>query len=739
MLRSCLTILVCFSCMASFSQTFTGVVFDKETGQPLPFADVYFVELKTGTTTDSSGVFTIDHYKQKRIHIQISYIGYQTFDEEIDLTKGGRQEFYLEPGHFELEEVVIAVPTGKLQGEHIVSIEHKSMQSLQPHAAAGLAEAISQIPGVEQNSTGPGIGKPVIRGLSGNRIVTYAQGIRIENQQWGAEHGLGVGEVGIESVEVLKGPNSLLYGSDALGGVLYFIDERYARHDAVEGYAQTRFHSNTLGSSNQLGLKAHKGKFKLNLFGGYATHADYRIPGLGRVLNTRFDEKNVKSAFGFNTNNWIANIRYSFLQNNFGIAEDASYTEEVDRSHELPFQTINNHNTSLENIFFLGSSKLNLTLGYTHNYRREFEEDPQEHALGMRLSTFTYNLRWKSPTINQHLSLIVGAQGMEQSNKNNGEEILIPDARTADLGGYVLANMEWGKLQLQAGLRADARQIHTRETEGEGEIIPAIDKTYTGFTFSAGMVYALERISLRTNLSSGYRAPNTSELLSRGVHEGTNRYELGNANLKSEQATQIDFTLNYRDEHVDFAINPFLNTIRDYIFLSPTDTVIDGSPVFEYLQTDAYLFGGEMGVHLHPHHIHWLHIESNLSMVFGEDRQGNALPLIPATRLQSTLSIETKKTNKIRLKSVFVQHMYKFRQGRVSLFETPTAAYHLLNAGVQMAIPARRQALEVSAGVKNILNTRYIDHLSRFKAMGIPNPGINVYAAINFRFNGQIK
>ena len=177
---------------AVFSQTFKGTVTDKETNQPIPFANVYFVELETGTTTNVNGIFTIEHYPKKGIHIEISFVGYKTINEEIDLAETSAQEFLIEPSHVDLQEVVISVPGGKLQGENIVNIERRKLEALQQTAPITLAEAISNIPGVEQRTTGTGIGKPVIRGLSGARIVTYAQGIRIENQQWGDEHGLGV-------------------------------------------------------------------------------------------------------------------------------------------------------------------------------------------------------------------------------------------------------------------------------------------------------------------------------------------------------------------------------------------------------------------------------------------------------------------------------------------------------------------------------------------------------------------
>ena len=722
-----------------FGQNFTGTVLDKETELPLGNVQVYFVDMKTGTTTDEKGVFNIEYVNQRNIQIQITFVGYNTIEQIVNFETNKERTFYLEKGHFELDEVVVSAPSGRLQSKNIVSIERKKITELQQTSPITLAEAISNIPGVEQTTTGAGIGKPVIRGLSGNRIVTYAQGIRIENQQWGDEHGLGVGEVGIESVEVIKGPASLLYGSDALGGVLYFVDERYARQNTVEGFAQTKFLSNTLGSINNMGFKIHKGKLKFNLFGAYSSQADYQALKLNRVFNTRFDEKNIKSSIGFNTKNWISNIRYSYLQNNYGIVEDAVYIKATQRKFELPFQTIDNHNVSIENIIFTGNSKVNLTLGYTNNYRKEFEDDATNQALGLKLNTFTYNLRWYSPTYKDRFDFIIGSQGMTQSNLNNGEEVLIPNANTTDFGAFALGNLKFDKLQFQAGFRADYREIDSKLMVTEDVIFPKLKESYNGLTFSGGTVYKLKRTKFRANISSGFRAPNTTELLSGGVHHGTNRYIKGNANLLHENATQIDFTFNYQNEHLSFSVNPFYNVIQNYIFLSPTNTVIDNSPVFEYIQSNASLYGGELGFHYHPHKIHWLHVDSNVSTVVAEDREGNSLPLIPQTKLNSTLSAEISHNGKVKLKNVFVQNIYKFQQTRIGLFETATSDYMLVNVGLKLEILAKSNPVEISTGIRNVFNTKYIDHLSRFKTLEIPNQGINFYFGIKVKLSKELK
>ena len=453
-----------FLISVAYSQSFTGTVLDKETKLPIPYAEVYFVDLKTGTTTNEKGVFVMEHFNQKQARIQITFMGYKTIDEVINFGIIKEKIFYLETSHFELEEIVVSIPTGKLQGETVVNVERKKIKFLEQTAPITLSEAISNISGVAQNTTGAGIGKPVIRGLSGDRIVTYSQGIRIENQQWGDEHGLGIGSVGIESVEVIKGAASLLYGADALGGVLYFVDERYAKHNSTEGFLQTKFLSNTLGTMNSLGYKTHKKEWKFNLFAAYSSQADYQIPNFDRVFNTRFNEKNIKMAVGFNRQNWISNIRYSYLQNNYGIVEEAIYSNTSQRKFILPFQTIDNHNLSFENTLFIGDSKLNLVLGYTNNYRKEFEDDDKIHALGLKLNTLTYNLKWHSKTYKDLFNFVLGSQGMLQTNENNGKELLIPDAKTTDFGLFGLVNIDFKKLQLQGGIRVDNRLIDTKES-----------------------------------------------------------------------------------------------------------------------------------------------------------------------------------------------------------------------------------------------------------------------------------
>jgi iron complex outermembrane recepter protein len=709
---------------------------NKSTLQPISYATVYFVELQSGTTTDSLGQFKFNTNIAGKLHLQISNLGYETSLIAVDFTQKNDAVFYLSESHLQLNEVVVSTSSSKIQQDNIVAVIQKNISELTRNGTTNLTEAISNIPGVDNYATGAGIGKPVIRGLSGNRIVTYAQNVRIENQQWGDEHGLGIGEIGIEKVEVIKGAASLLYGADAIGGVLFFTDERYAAQNTVEYSLGSKFLSNTLGTHNNVAFKINKNKLRWNVFGGYNSNADYQLPTKYRVQNTRFDEKNLKTSLGFNHKNWIGNLRYSYLQNGFGINESDTLSTAKRRNLQLPFQKINNHLFTFDNTYFLNKTKLNATFGYSCNARKEYADLFTDPNLSLNLSTFNYNLKSNTSYFGDKLNVLAGIQGMSQRNMNNAPEVLIPDALINDVGVYTVLHYKFiNKLNIEGGLRFDNRNIDTKATQTAESFFPKLHRNFNNVNYALGAAYQKHNFGFKLNLGSGFRSPNTAELLSNGVHEGTLRYEIGDDTLKSEKATQIDLNLTYEKEHFSFYVNPFLNHINNYIYLSPTDSTSGGLPVFAFKQTKANLWGAEAGFHWHPHPMDWLHIDGNYSSVFAQDRAGRALPLIPANKIQTTIKGEFKSKGKIKFESVFIEHIYRFSQNQIAQYETTTAAYQLINAGLALQVKTPKNTLEITVGVKNLLNTAYIDHLSRFKYAGIYNAGRNVYVGLSYGFD----
>jgi iron complex outermembrane receptor protein len=521
----------------------------------------------------------------------------------------------------------------------------------------------------------------------------------------------------------------LLYGSDALGGVLYFVGERYAQANSVEGTVNSEFSGNSLGFKNNGTFKLSKNRFHWNLFGGYVTHADYADGNGYFVPNSRFNTSNLKTGLGYTGEKYNTSLKYSYLNEKYGLTEtDESEGEAYQngRTPALPFQDLNTHIISSENTYFFeNDSKLKIDAGYVFNNRKEFE-DADEAALNMNLHTVSYNAGWYSPMWNERWTLTAGSQGMAQINVDRGEEILIPDAQTTDFGLFAVSNFHYSqKAYWQAGIRFDTRHISSESFENQ----------YHSFNFSTGIYQpVMENLSFRINLSSGFRAPNMYELLTDGIHHGTNRYETGNRDLKTENSYQIDASLNYKSLHFELFANPYFNYILNYIGLNPSNEMIDNLPVFNYIQQDACLYGGEAGFHFHPHPLDWLHIEGAYSNTFGQNKQHNPLALTPSQKLNMMISASLKLKKAVEKISIYVQNKYSFAQNRVAAAETATPAYNLLNAGFSI----ETKYLIANLAINNVLNKVYYDHLSRYKIDGIYNAGRNFNVKITIPFSANL-
>ncbi|MCX2680096.1 TonB-dependent receptor [Galbibacter sp. EGI 63066] len=729
-----------------------GTITNAENNKVVPFASVHFPQLDKGVNSDESGNYILENLPEGTYKIVISSVGYKTHSENVNITGKTLLNIQLSPSAIEIEQVIVSTPFHKLQSENVMKIERQSIEALKSKGAMTLSDGITNIAGVETVSTGVGIGKPVIRGLSANRVLVYTQGIRMENQQFGDEHGLGVNDAGIESVEVIKGPASLLYGSDALGGVLYLNPEKFAAQNDTEGDINLNYFTNTEGYNANAGFKTSGDKLKFLVRGAYASHADYEAGNGLYTTNSRFNEYDIKSGFGYQDNTFKTEVRYNFNRSNLGIPEEIG-VQNRDRNLLEPYQEIDNHVVSSRSTLFFDTSYLDVTLGYIANNRREFEdhhheEEEEEHeeeehedeheegeeaALNMKLHTLSYNVQYHMPEIGS-FETIAGVQGMHQSNENFGEELLIPDASTVDFGAMATTHYHMKNSDIQFGLRFDTRKIDTKETgQPEGEsYFSELNKNFNSFNVSAGYrANLMKNFIARLNLATGFRAPNLGELMSNGGHSGANRYEIGNPELENEQNFQTDLSLEYENEHFEFFVNGFYNTISDYIYLQPTGTFIEEDPVYQYVQANSNLYGGEAGFHIHPHPLDWLHLESSFETVTGKLTDSDEyLPLIPANKLTNTFRVEFNNDNFTK-KYAFVSMQSVFDKDNIGQFETRTGGYTLINTGFGANIKLFQQFVNLKVTANNILDKEYVSHLSRLKTDGIYNIGRNINVGLS--------
>ncbi|WP_348799179.1 TonB-dependent receptor [Flavobacterium adhaerens] len=730
-----LALLLGLSNFLQAQNTISGKVTDSN-NNPLIGVTVDASDTHKSVKTDENGFYSITGLPKGNVTLVFTYIGFATQTQKISKIQDTQTlDVILKEMLFQMDEVVVSTPFSKLQSQNVMKIDKESIKSMQEKGSATLIEGLTTIPGVSQISTGTSIGKPVIRGLSGNRVLVYSQGVRLENQQFGAEHGLGLNDSGVENVEVIKGPASLLYGSDALGGVLFFNPEKFATANTFQGDFGQRYFSNTLGSSTTLGLKTSTDNWKYLIRGAYNTQSDYKIPDGDRITNTRFQEMDFKAGIGYSNTKFSSVLRYNYNNLDLGIPEEGIAEQTLTKKTTYPKQGVYNHLLSLNNTLFFNHSKLDMNLGYIRNDRNEFE-DSDVAVLHMILNTFDYNVKYYLPKIGK-LETIVGIQGMSQDNKNLGEEFLIPDAITNDFGVFGTGIYEWGKSSLQAGIRYDYRHLSSDEygIVGEEGYFAALDKKYDSFNASLGYKTNLAtNLIARLNVASGFRAPNLAELTSNGVHEGTFRYEVGNPDLKTEQNLQTDLDLEYKSSHFEFSVSGFYNHIGDYIFAAPTDDVIDEVQVYNYMQNDAKLYGGEIALHIHPHPLDWLHFETNFEIVTGKLQDGGYLPQIPANNWSNTIKTDFGIGKWLEAGFATLNVTSTFSQNNVSEYEVASDGYTLLNMGFGGKVKLGKTAFDINLNGNNLLNKTYIPHLSRLKNDGIPNIGINGVLGISFKF-----
>ncbi len=709
--------------------------------KPLVGTTIFIPEMNKGTVSKEDGSFEISNLPNGKIKIQFSYMGYA--NQIITLNLVGeriRLNIELHQSAIEAEEIVVSGGYSSSQHENAVKIEILKLMDLSIKSTPNFAEILTSVPGVDMISKGSGVSKPVIRGLSMNDILVLNNGVRFENYQYSSHHPLGIDEFGVEDVEIIKGPASLLYGSDAIGGVVNFIKEKPAPIGSIVGDYNLQMFSNSLGMTNNIGIK---GSSK-NLFGGVRvgqkTNADYTQGGGDFVPNSRFNEKSLKANFGFTDRVGTFKLFYDYNNQKLGLVEDEAVETitKRDRTNKIWYQELNTHLISSQNKLYFGKFKLDINSAYQNTELIHFG-DVDEFELQMKLATITYDAKIHLPT-NEKSEFILGFQGFNQTNKNinKRETILLPDAITNNYSVFALLQHDFfKKLKLQTGLRYDIKTIKTQAIGIESDSAlyrAAINKMYGSFSGSLGATYHFsDKLLFRSNFAAAYRTPNIAELTSKGPHEL--RFELGDNSLIPENAYETDFSIHYHAENFTLDIAGFYNIISNYIFISPTnDTTSSGMEIFKYKQANVILYGGEAGLHFHPKNLKFLHFLTTFSSVVGKQENGDFLPFIPAHKWNVELKIE--KENFLFFKNSFValNTNTAFNQNNAAPDETTTNGYTILDFSIGGKIKAKNQSVSMVIGINNLLDTKYIDHLSTLKEVNLFNPGRNIFLSLKIPF-----
>ena len=732
-----------FSGFVSFAQQLSGVVTDGLTNEPIPGAKIELKELQVATYSDGEGAFFFEGDWPEQLVVEVSLATYET--KTVSITCCDFITFSLLPDPHNMQEVMVRVERRELQGSATQKTDYIDLDQLSVISPLTITEALTQIDGVQMASYGPLNSKPVIRGMQGMRVVTFLNGMRINNQQWGGDHGLGISQAGMESAEVIKGPMSLIYTGDATGGILYLKDGSFAPQNSFSVDVNAQFETVSMGTQNSIIYKQSGKKLRFSAAGIYSSYADYRLPNGRYLSDSRLLDMGGKFKLGYNSGKWNWELNYLYSNSRVGIpghTHDISPSAESfmidyqDRGKSLPYQKIQNHFGNLKATYFVDAkNKMEIFVNHGFNNLAEHGEKNFTPEIDMYLNSSSAQVRhhWNP---NKRLQILSGVQSILESNVNGSraETQLIQDSDQFDIGAYSSLSYDLKGIKLNAVARYDIRQVRSTDFSGD----------YPNFNAALGIRKQWKGTSIKdisAHISSGTRAPHLSELLSDGVHHGAVRYELGDRDLKSERFVQFDLNYEFSSEHFSLMFNPYTTYANGYIQLAQVDSVIDGMDVYQYAaKNGVLLYGIETRIHYHPHFAHRFHFETGYSNTFGRDlgivQEGEDLYFMPQARLRSNVRIELSKKKALGFASVIVQHNYFFNQDRVGPLETATEGYHLLQLGCQMKWDGN-WPVQFSFGVRNALNETYINHMSNLKSLGLMEPGRSFYFNLKWRIEGK--
>ena len=729
-------LLTAFAARAQKGATLTGRVLDGA-GQPVPGAVVRLPDLQQSTATAPDGTFSLPGLPAGRFLLEVRSLGFRTTTREVSPAEGSSVEIGLSTAATELGQVVVTGVSGATEARRSpLPTTVVERAELHARAATNLGDALAYVPGVAQLTAGPAISKVVIRGLTGSRVVQLNDGVRQEGQKWDDLQGVETDEYAVDRAEVVKGPNSLLYGSDALGGVVNLRTPAPLAVGERAGAALLNYQSN----NHLLGLGLSYGEHRASGF-NWQARATGKLAGNyhnrydGAVLNSGYREVNLSGNAGWNTRRGYTRFTFSTFNQQLGIVEGvrdpvtgqfrkrvsgegptlvrAVATEADLEGYDnlaAPTQLVEHHRVGLEHSRVLANGgRLTASLGWQLNQRREFEESEagkpgefelSESALYFYLRTLDYTGRYYLPETHGW-NTTLGLSGMQQHNQNFGEEFLIPEYRLLDGGLYAITRKTLGRLDLSGGLRLDARHLNGEALSLDRQAKPrpapagpATDQKFAGFrnnygnlAGSLGLAYNVsETLVLKANLARGFRAPNVAELASNGRHEGTTRYELGNPGLRAETNWQLDGGLSYAGAVLSLGLDGFVNRVSNYIFArrllnragSADSTNAARDRVFKYGQSDAVLYGGEATLAVRP--LPWLQFENSFALVRAGQLNAPAdnqrdLPFTPGDRLQTGLRASFRRPGqRLSTPTARLTLEHTFAQNRVfSAFGTETA------------------------------------------------------------------
>lgn len=735
------------------SYSLSGKIVCTKLNEELAFATIYIKELNKGFSANDKSHFYIDKLCNGKYTFQILSTGHKTLDTIIEITQNKTIRFNLLP-ESDLKEVIVEDHQVKKQEVETLQKDELSGVNIDKTRGATLGEALKAIAGVNSLQTGPSISKPMIHGMYGNRVLLLNNGVRLEGQNWGADHAPEIDPFIATKLSVIKGAASIRYGMNAIAGVvlvepkdmphtrcingeLNVVGATNGRAGTTSGYLEGGFGKNLTGLSWRLQGTARRG-------GSYSTPTYY-------LTNTGVREDNFSGAINYDRKNFGASVFFSDFNSKIGIYSGSVIGNLTDleqafqRSVPLVpsifsykigrgYQTVDHKTFKGKAYYKLNKiGKLEYTYAWQENARKEYGSEapynpldttaPEAHFI---LSTTTHELVLEHNAI-KNISGSVGLNFITQGNIYEGDDYraLIPNYRNYGGGAFVIEKWNKKKLTIEGGIRYDYLWMRTYTEDFTTLTKHSSVYCWDNFSGTLGAIYRFsELFSVNTSLGIAWRPPAPIELFAHGIHQSAASYELGDSTLKAERSYNSQMYFNYGGKKIAFEVGGYYNIINNYIYLNPLypkaiSTNAGTFPLFQYTAANVFFTGVDANITCKP--FKWLSINSKTNYIYAYNKTiHNYLIYTPANRFDNGISFIKNEMFHGKLKQLYIgtSVLVVSKQTRVppnSDYVSPPAGYWLLNAEAGFSITVKQQQIGISFTENNILNTIYRDYLDRFR------------------------
>jgi iron complex outermembrane receptor protein len=800
-------LLMLLACIVGFIQpvysqitlNITGKVVD-ENDRPLLGATIVLSPGNIGTAADAGGRFTFSGLKPGEYVMHVSFMGYEDHIDTLTIEDNREWNIRMEPSLVNLQEVVVTGDYAEIRKrEESLNLEIVNEKYLKQNLGGSIMNSLERLPGVSAIAIGSGQSKPVIRGLGFNRVVVVENNIKHEAQQWGADHGLEIDQYAIDQVEVILGPASLRYGSDAIGGVIDMKNKQIPAENTFGGTIDLtgKTYNDFLGTSISLYGRKHGffGDLRMSIvdYGDYKVPADsvdiysYRVAlNERRLRNTAGNELNLHTSFGivqprFQSRFHVSSVnsKSGFFANTHGLEPrrvDEELHDQSNRDIHYPYHTVHHFKAINTSQYEWDRLRLELDLGFQRNFRQEWSKyvdhgymppvfpDTMDYDsdLERQFEKYVYsgNVDLSYP-FNENTGLNLGINSEYQDNRIDGRGFIIPAFKQMTAGTYLYVKHAFSKKSLiQLGIRGDYGRIQTEEyhdwfpspvvANGDTSMqylqrASEIERSFSNLSWSLGYNHNLDRWSFKANMGKSFRMPIAKELAANGVNYHRFSYEVGDADLSPEIAYQLDGGIEYRSSRLAIGTSPFLNYFPNYIYLNPSaehDQLYgNGNQVFYYTQSRVLRYGAEL--HAHYELFRFLQLgligEYVYSQQLSGEKKGFTLPFSPPA--SGIFNIKYQKYGMKFAEYVYVSLDYRITapQNNIVPPEETTDGYQLINLGFGCDFHLKGQKLSLSMQVQNLFNTKYFNHTSYYRLIHVPEPGRSFILNITLPFSGDIK